>query len=77
MARSSPAGPCAVQGHVALNLGHRRTDMREQQLRGVVLQGLAAPQEDAKHDQGMARLVRAQVHGCFWEGGVREGGEEM
>ncbi len=71
--RSSPAVPCAVQGHVALDLRHRRAHMREQELRGVVLEGLATPQEDAKYDQGVARLVRAQVHGCFWE---REGSVE-
>lgn len=68
-AGSSPSVPCAVQGHVALDLRHRRAHMREQELRGVVLEGLATPQEDAKYDQGVARLVRAQVHGCFWERG--------
>lgn len=36
--------------------------MREQLLGGVVLEGLATPQEDAKDHQGVARLVRAQVH---------------
>lgn len=61
-AGSSPTVPCAVQRHVALNLRHRRAHMREQELRGVVLEGLATPQEDAKYDQGVARLVRAQVH---------------
>lgn len=68
-ARSSPTVPCAIQGHVALNLRHRRrrAHMREQELRGVVLKGLATPQEDAKYDQRMARLVRAQVHACVWK----------
>lgn len=65
-ARSSPTVPCAIQGHVALNLRHRRAHVREQELRGVVLKGLATPQEDAKYDQRMAGLVRAQVHACVW-----------
>lgn len=73
--RSSPSGPCAVQGHVTLNLRHRRAHVREQELRGVVLEGMATPQEDAKYDQGMARLVRAQVHGCSL--GMEGGGREM
>ena len=54
VARSSPAGPRAIQGHVALNLLHRRAHVREQQLRGVVLKGLATPQEDAEQEEGMA-----------------------
>lgn len=66
-ARFSPTVPCAIQGHVALNLRHRRAHMREQELRGVVLKGLATPQEDAKYDQRMAGLVRAQVHACVWK----------
>lgn len=66
--RSSAAGPRAVQGHVALNLRHRRAHVREQELRGVVRESLATPQEDAEEDQSMAALVRAQVHGCFLEG---------
>ena len=36
--------------------------MREQELRGVVLEGLTRPEEDAEEQQGLARLVRAQVH---------------
>lgn len=47
-ARSSPSVTRAVQGHIALDLRCRRAHMREQQLRGVVLQSLAAPQEDTE-----------------------------
>lgn len=47
-ARSSAAGACAVQGHVAMDLWHRRGHMRGHQLGGVVLEGLATPQQDAK-----------------------------
>lgn len=42
--------------------------MREQQFRGVVLEGLAAPQEDAEQKEGPAWVVRAEAHGglLFW-----------
>lgn len=63
--RSSPAVPRTVQGHVALHLRRRRRlgYARIQQLRGIVPEGSAAPQEDAEHQQVVARLARAQVHG--------------
>lgn len=73
---SSASVPRAVQRHVALHLRRRRrrAHTREQELRGVVFEGLATPQEDAKYDQGVKRLARAQVHGCSWEkGGVWKG----
>lgn len=69
-ARSSPAGSWTVQGDVALDLRHRGAHVREQELRCVVLEGLATPQQDAKQEKGMARLVRAEMHGCVW--GQRE-----
>lgn len=64
LAAASPAVPRAVEGDVALDLGlrSRRARVREEELGGVVLEGLAAPQQDAQDHQGVARLVRAQVH---------------
>lgn len=73
VARSSAACPRAVQGHVAVHLrGARRAHAREQHLRGVVLEGLAAPQEDAEQEEDMARLVRAEAHGWMLVGGLCE-----
>lgn len=71
LAAASPAVPRAVEGDVAvdLGLGSRRARVREEELGGVVLEGLAAPQQDAQDHQGVARLVRAQVHA----GGRAEG----
>lgn len=69
-ARSSPADSWTVHGDVALDLRHRGAHVREQELSRVVLEGLATPQQDAKQEEGMARLVRAEMHGCVW--GQRE-----
>lgn len=65
--RSSP--PCArsVQGRIALQLHqrHRRARVRKEPLRGVVLVGVTASEEDAEEEEeGPAGLLRAELHGC-------------
>lgn len=55
-AAASPAVPRAVESDVALDLRlrSRRAHVREEELGGVVLEGLAASQQDAQDHQGVA-----------------------
>lgn len=65
---ASPAVPRAVEGDVTLDhrLSSRHAHVREEELGGVVFEGVAASQKDAQDHQRLAWLVRAQVHADGW-----------